>query len=68
MQGRVIHNSSSEWQKIKDAADKARLMAVTSEDEVGEMTCSELLEALELNRCLFIMKYRHHLILYLPLL
>ncbi|XP_038974114.1 dual specificity protein phosphatase PHS1-like isoform X1 [Phoenix dactylifera] len=58
-QGRVIHNSSSEWQKIKDAAEKARLVAVTSEDEVGEMTCSEMLEALELNRCLFIMNYIH---------
>lgn len=55
-QARVIHNSSTEWQMIKDAAEKARDMAVASGDEVGEVTCSELLEALELSRCLFLMK------------
>ncbi|URE38200.1 Actin-fragmin kinase, catalytic, partial [Musa troglodytarum] len=49
-QARVIHNSSTEWQMIKDAAEKARDMAVASGDEVGEVTCSELLEALELSR------------------
>ncbi|RZR96081.1 hypothetical protein BHM03_00025034 [Ensete ventricosum] len=42
--------SSTEWQMIKDAAEKAREMAVASGDEVGEVTCSELLEALELSR------------------
>ncbi|CAL9043351.1 unnamed protein product [Musa banksii] len=58
-QARVIHNSSTEWQMIKDAAEKARDMAVASGDEVGEVTCSELLEALELSRCLFLMNYVH---------
>uniref|UniRef100_A0A804KQV9 Dual specificity protein phosphatase PHS1 n=1 Tax=Musa acuminata subsp. malaccensis TaxID=214687 RepID=A0A804KQV9_MUSAM len=58
-QARVIHNSSTEWQMIKDAAENARDMAVASGDEVGEVTCSELLEALELSRCLFLMNYVH---------
>ncbi|KAK9120213.1 hypothetical protein Scep_018306 [Stephania cephalantha] len=55
-QARVVHHSSPEWQQIKDAAEKARDVAVMEGDEVGEMTCSELLEALELSRCLFLMK------------
>ncbi|XP_077241708.1 dual specificity protein phosphatase family protein isoform X2 [Tasmannia lanceolata] len=58
-QGRVIHNSSPEWQRIKDAAEKARDVAVSEGDEVGEMTCSELLEALEMSRCLLLMNYIH---------
>ncbi|KAL9231574.1 hypothetical protein vseg_006786 [Gypsophila vaccaria] len=58
-QARVIHNSSAEWLQIKDAAEKAREAAVSEADEVGEMTCSELLEALELSRCLFLMSYVH---------
>ncbi|XP_072980673.1 dual specificity protein phosphatase PHS1-like [Typha angustifolia] len=58
-QARVIHSSSSEWQWIKDAAEKARDTAVSSGDEVGEMTCAELLEALDLSRCLFLMNYVH---------
>ncbi|WOL12169.1 dual specificity protein phosphatase PHS1-like [Canna indica] len=56
-QARVIHNSSTEWQLIKDAAEKARELAVANGDEQGEVTCSELLEALELSRCLFLMNY-----------
>ncbi|KAK9684340.1 hypothetical protein RND81_10G203600 [Saponaria officinalis] len=58
-QARVIHNSSAEWLQIKDAAEKARDAAVLEADEVGEVTCSELLEALELSRCLFLMSYVH---------
>ncbi|KAG2678416.1 hypothetical protein I3843_11G001300 [Carya illinoinensis] len=58
-QGRVIHNSSSEWLQIKEAAEKARDAASSDGDEVGEMTCSELLEALDLSRCLFFMSYVH---------
>ncbi|KAG6522716.1 dual specificity protein phosphatase PHS1-like isoform X1 [Zingiber officinale] len=58
-QARVIHNSSAEWQLIKDAAQKARDISVANGDEVGEVTCSELLEALELSRCLFLMNYIH---------
>nr|XP_010921613.1 dual specificity protein phosphatase PHS1 [Elaeis guineensis] len=58
-QARVVHNYSPEWQWIKDAAEKARDTAVSVGDEVGEMTCSELLEALELSRCLFLMNYVH---------
>ncbi|XP_022158997.1 dual specificity protein phosphatase PHS1 [Momordica charantia] len=58
-QARVIHNSSMEWLQIKEAAEKARDVACLEGDEVGEMTCSELLEALELSRCLFLMSYVH---------
>ncbi|KAL2342817.1 hypothetical protein Fmac_004102 [Flemingia macrophylla] len=58
-QGRVIHNTSSEWQQIKEATEKAREAANSENDEIGEMTCFELLEALELSRCLFFMSYVH---------
>lgn len=58
-QARVIHNSSTEWLQIKEAAEKARDAAISEGDEVGEVTCSELLEALELSRCLFLMNYVH---------
>ncbi|KAI3769067.1 hypothetical protein L6452_00163 [Arctium lappa] len=57
LEARVIHNCSSEWLKIKEAAEKAREAAVSDGDEVGDMTCSELIEALELSRCLYLMKY-----------
>ncbi|XP_057520123.1 dual specificity protein phosphatase PHS1 [Amaranthus tricolor] len=58
-QARVIHNTSSEWLRIKEAAQKAKSVAASERDEVGEITCSELLEALELSRCLFLMNYVH---------
>ncbi|XP_010251326.2 PREDICTED: dual specificity protein phosphatase PHS1-like isoform X1 [Nelumbo nucifera] len=58
-QARVIHNSSPEWQQIKEAAEKAKDAAISENDEVGEVTCSELLEALELSRCLLLMNYIH---------
>ncbi|XP_006644118.1 dual specificity protein phosphatase PHS1-like [Oryza brachyantha] len=58
-QARVVHNSSQEWQEIRQAAENARSAAVSNNDEVGEMTCSELLEALELSRCLLLMSYIH---------
>ncbi|KAG8052093.1 hypothetical protein GUJ93_ZPchr0001g32808 [Zizania palustris] len=58
-QARVIHNSSLEWQEIRCAAENARSVAVSNNDEVGEMMCSELLEALELSRCLLLMSYIH---------
>ncbi|OMO94706.1 hypothetical protein CCACVL1_05877 [Corchorus capsularis] len=58
-QARVIHNSSPEWLQIKESAQKARVAATLEGDEVGEVTCSELLEALELSRCLFLMSYVH---------
>jgi atypical dual specificity phosphatase len=56
MQARVVYNSSSEWLAIRHAAENARTAAVSNNDEVGEMTCSELLEALELSRCLLLMR------------
>lgn len=56
LQARVIHNSSQEWMQIKEAAEKARDAAISEGDEAGEMTCSELLEALELSRCLLLQK------------
>ncbi|XP_059640653.1 dual specificity protein phosphatase PHS1-like isoform X2 [Cornus florida] len=58
-QARVVHNSSAEWLQIKDAAEKARDAAISEGDEIGEMTCSELLEALELSRCVLLMNYIH---------
>ncbi|KAL1553704.1 Very-long-chain (3R)-3-hydroxyacyl-CoA dehydratase [Salvia divinorum] len=58
-QARVVHNASPEWQQIKEAAEKAKDSAIAEGDEIGEMTCSELLEALELSRCLLVMNYVH---------
>ncbi|GJY35683.1 hypothetical protein Tco_0421061 [Tanacetum coccineum] len=46
---RVIHKCSPEWLKIKEATEKARETTVSEADEVGEVTCSKLLEALELS-------------------
>jgi atypical dual specificity phosphatase len=56
LQARVIHNCSPEWLQIKEAGEKARVAAALEGDEVGEVTCSELLEALELSRCLILMR------------
>ncbi|CAL5444365.1 unnamed protein product [Camellia sinensis] len=56
---RVVHNCSPEWLRIKEAAEKARSAATLEGDEIGELTCSELLEALELSRCLLLMNYIH---------
>ncbi|WVZ71405.1 hypothetical protein U9M48_019996 [Paspalum notatum var. saurae] len=58
-QARVVYSSSPEWLAIRHAAENARTVAVSNNDEVGEMTCSELLEALELSRCLLLMSYIH---------
>jgi atypical dual specificity phosphatase len=39
LQARVIHNTSLEWQQIKEAIEKAREAATSSgSDEVGEVT------------------------------
>ncbi|GJV63921.1 dual specificity protein phosphatase PHS1 isoform X2 [Tanacetum coccineum] len=45
--------------QIKEAVEKAREVAVLEVDEVGEVTCLELLKALELSRCLYLMNYAH---------
>ncbi|KAL0738502.1 hypothetical protein Bca4012_014712 [Brassica carinata] len=58
-QARVIHSCNPEWTLIKEATEKAQAKANSEGDEVGEMTCSELLEALELSRCLLLMSYVH---------
>ncbi|CAM0881183.1 unnamed protein product [Alopecurus aequalis] len=58
-QGRVIHSSSCEWPQIKDAVENARHAAISVGDELQEMICTEMLEALELSRCLFLMNYVH---------
>ncbi|XP_011042957.1 PREDICTED: dual specificity protein phosphatase PHS1-like isoform X2 [Populus euphratica] len=58
-QARVVQNCSPEWLQIKEAAEKARVIAASEGDEVGIVTCSELLEALELSRCLLLMSYVH---------
>lgn len=62
LQARVVHNLSPEWLQIKEAAEKARDTAIKEGDEISEMTCSEVIEALELSRCLFLMKYGQNLI------
>jgi len=54
---RVIHNTGSEWIQIKEATEKARDAAISTGDEIGELTCTELLEALDLSRCLMFMRY-----------
>lgn len=56
LQARVVHYTSLEWKTIKDAAEKAREAAALLSDEFGEVTCSELLEALEMSKCLLLMK------------
>ncbi|XP_073022370.1 dual specificity protein phosphatase PHS1-like isoform X1 [Primulina eburnea] len=58
-QARIIHNVSSEWLEIKEAAEKVKDAAIIQGNELAEMTCSELLEALELSRCLLLMNYVH---------
>lgn len=58
-QARVVHNTSPEWKMIKDATEKAREAAASFGDEFGEITCSELLEALEMSRCVLLMNYVH---------
>lgn len=55
-QARVIHSCNPEWTLIKEATEKAQAKATSEGDEVGEVTCSELLEALELSRCLLLMR------------
>ncbi|GMP53820.1 hypothetical protein CsSME_00019180 [Camellia sinensis var. sinensis] len=49
-----LHNP--EWLQIKEEAEKARDAATLKGDEISGLRCSELLEALELSRCLFLMK------------
>ncbi|KAL2462337.1 Dual specificity protein phosphatase PHS1 [Abeliophyllum distichum] len=58
-QARVIHNTNAEWLQIREAAEKAKDVAIAEGDEISETTCSELLEALELSRCLLLMNYVH---------
>ncbi|XP_004501744.1 dual specificity protein phosphatase PHS1-like [Cicer arietinum] len=58
-QARVIHNTNLEWLQIKNAAEKAKDVASCENDIIGVTTCSELLEALELSRCLLFMSYVH---------
>ncbi|KAJ4750044.1 dual specificity protein phosphatase family protein [Rhynchospora pubera] len=60
-QARLVHNSTSEWQLIKDAAENACQLAHATHDDVGGVACTEMLEALELSRCLFLMNYIHGL-------
>lgn len=52
----MVHICGTEWQQIKEAAEKARDAALAEGDEIVEMTCTELLEALELSRCLLLMR------------
>lgn len=54
---RVIHNTSLEWIQIKEATEKARDSASSAGDAIVELTCTELLEALDLSRCLMFMRY-----------
>jgi len=34
-------------------------VSIVAGDELEEMICAEMIEALELSRCLFLMKYGH---------
>ncbi|GKC62252.1 dual specificity protein phosphatase PHS1 [Tanacetum coccineum] len=52
LQARVIHNRSLYLMKYI-------LPTLHLSDEVGEVTCLELLKALELSRCLYLMNYAH---------
>jgi len=61
-QARVIHNTSLEWLQIKKAAEKARDSASSESDLISETTCSELLEALELSRCLLFLRYNLNIV------
>lgn len=56
LQARVVHNSNPEWLQIKETAEKAREAAAAEGDENGELICTELLEALELSRCILLMR------------
>ena len=55
VQDRVVHNSSAEWQSIKDAVERARNRESVEVNDVGTTTCIELLEALELSHYLLLM-------------
>ncbi|KAI7997162.1 UPF0481 protein [Camellia lanceoleosa] len=59
---RRVWRDRPEWLRIKEAAEKARDAATLEGDEIGELTCSKLLEALELSRCLFLMKCEQNMI------
>lgn len=54
-QARVVHSGSNEWTAIIFAVEKAKEKAKVDENEVGENTCGELLEALNLSRSLLLM-------------
>ncbi|KAG6549053.1 hypothetical protein Mapa_009496 [Marchantia paleacea] len=56
-QARVVHSGSNEWTAIIFAVEKAKEKAKVEENEVGENTCGELLEALNLSRSLLLMGY-----------
>lgn len=57
MQARVIHSGSSEWSEIIFSVEKAKERMKAEENEIGENTCEELLEALNINRSLLVMGY-----------
>jgi len=42
------------WQQIKEFEEKAREATNFEGDKIGEVTCFELLETLQLIRCLFL--------------
>lgn len=55
LQARAIHSNSSEWIQIRDSVQSIQETAEAEDNEIGQQTCEELLEALRLSRCMIIM-------------
>lgn len=56
-QARVIHSNSQEWTHIQNAVRVIQESAEADENESGMQTSEELLEALQLSRCMLIMGF-----------
>jgi hypothetical protein len=57
VQARVIYSGSSEWSEIIFSVEKVKERLNAEDNEVGEQTCEELLEALSINRSLLLTGY-----------
>lgn len=55
VQARVIHSNSQEWTHIQNAVRAIQESAEADENETAMQTSEELLEALQLSRCMLIM-------------
>lgn len=52
---RVIHSTSLEWSRIKEAVEIVKETSEAYQNDIGIQTSEELLEALHLSRCMLIM-------------